>query len=118
MPYCPECLREFEVSGGYCPHDGTALKAGRPSKKQTSGEDDAMALLQSQGVGTDSIADADDYDRFLGTVLDERYKITRKLGEGGMGMVFYAEHVVIQKPVAVKILKASVSLFSTRPEFV
>lgn len=110
MPYCPECLREYEVSGGFCPHDGKTLRAGKPPRaaSQGDGENDAMARLRQHGIGTDN-ANEEDYDRFLGQVLDDRYKITRKLGEGGMGVVFYARHVVIEKPVAIKILKKGVS---------
>jgi len=110
VPYCPECLREFDVAGGYCPHDGKTLKAGKPPGKraESAGEDAALARLQAHGVGVEN-EETENYDRYLGTTFDHRYKITRKLGEGGMGVVFYARHVVIEKPVAIKVLKKSVS---------
>jgi tetratricopeptide (TPR) repeat protein len=38
-----------------------------------------------------------------------RYRIVRWIGEGGMGMVFEAVHVDIQRPVALKILKPAVA---------
>jgi eukaryotic-like serine/threonine-protein kinase len=44
----------------------------------------------------------------VGEVLDGRYKITRKLGEGGMGEVFAAEHVHIEKRFAVKLLRPEI----------
>ena len=50
-----------------------------------------------------------EYDKLLGTVLDGRYEIQRKLGEGGMGVVFLAKHIVIEKMVAVKVLKREVA---------
>src|SRR5690606_33361588 len=67
--------------------------------------------LRSHGVGVEDEKSAtrEDYDRFLGAELDQRYRITRKLGEGGMGVVFYGRHVVIEKPVAIKVLKSVVS---------
>ena len=39
-----------------------------------------------------------------GTLLLDRYLLVRKLGEGGMGTVYLAEHVTIKKRCAIKIL--------------
>ncbi|WP_169791675.1 serine/threonine-protein kinase [Sandaracinus amylolyticus] len=41
---------------------------------------------------------------WIGRVLDGRYRIERVLGEGGMGAVFAAEQIALQKPVALKII--------------
>src|SRR6185295_11137841 len=43
-------------------------------------------------------------DPLLGRVLVERYRIDRKLGQGGMGVVYLAEHVLLGKKVALKLL--------------
>ncbi len=43
-------------------------------------------------------------DPLIGTVVAERYRIIRKLGEGGMGAVYQAEHALIEKRVALKVL--------------
>src|SRR5919206_5040131 len=40
----------------------------------------------------------------LDTVLDERYQLERKLGQGGMGMVFKARHVFIKTQHAIKVI--------------
>ena len=43
-------------------------------------------------------------DKFLGSVVAERYEIVRKLGEGGMASVYLARHKLIGRMVAVKVL--------------
>ncbi|MCY0986650.1 serine/threonine-protein kinase [Nannocystis sp. ILAH1] len=44
--------------------------------------------------------------RWVGRVVDERYKIVEVLGEGGMGAVFVAEHLRLRKQVAFKTIRA------------
>ncbi len=47
------------------------------------------------------------------TVFDHRYKIIRRVGGGGMGSVFEAEHLVLSKRVALKVLRSE---FLSDPE--
>ncbi|MBQ5390643.1 MAG: serine/threonine protein kinase, partial [Clostridia bacterium] len=47
----------------------------------------------------------DQYNNYIGLLLDGRYKIKRLLGIGGMAMVFEADDTFRKIPVAVKILK-------------
>jgi eukaryotic-like serine/threonine-protein kinase len=71
---CPTCGTEYPLSERFCPRDGTALRSAS--------------------------ATAD----LLGSVVAERYHIIKKLGEGGMGTVYLAEHVKMGRKSALKVM--------------
>ncbi|MET0389318.1 MAG: serine/threonine-protein kinase, partial [Polyangiales bacterium] len=48
-------------------------------------------------------------DPWVGSVLDDRYRIIRRIGKGGMGSVYLAEHVLIRRQVAIKTLHPTLS---------
>lgn len=54
-------------------------------------------------------------DPKIGLVLQERYRIIRRLGEGGMGAVYEGEHLLIKRRVAIKCLHPH---FAQNPEVV
>lgn len=51
----------------------------------------------------------------LVALMSDRYRILRRIGRGGMGEVFLAEHTAIGKPVAIKILSED---FARKPRIV
>ncbi|MCP4599038.1 MAG: protein kinase [Proteobacteria bacterium] len=73
-------------SAGY---NETALLTSPPVKREPNSQE------------ADGIPPSDSHDDDL---IDERYRLHERIGEGGMGSVFRATHVLMDKPVAVKLI--------------
>jgi eukaryotic-like serine/threonine-protein kinase len=43
---------------------------------------------------------------WTGRVIDQRYRVVRPLGEGAMGSVYVADHLTLNKQVALKVIRA------------
>ena len=74
---CPEC--EARGEEGICPRCGTRTLFDAPS---------------DAGI-----------DPLIGRVFDERYRIESLLGQGGMGAVYEAVQIAMNKTVAVKVVR-------------
>ena len=76
MRTCPQCQREFVSNERVCPDDGTLLKEKVPSEEQA-----------------------------IGRILDGKYRIDGFLKRGGMGSVYRGTHLLLNKPVAIKLIR-------------
>ncbi len=65
------------------------------------------------GASTSYLPQTD--DPLIGTTLADRYLISKKLGEGGMGAVYLATHTILEKHVALKVLHGE---FARKPDLV
>ena len=55
-------------------------------------------------------------DRFLGRTIAARYRLIRRLGSGGMSVVYLARHELISRLSAIKILRPELSLIAEHRE--
>jgi serine/threonine-protein kinase len=55
-------------------------------------------------------------DPLVGAVIADRYRLLGRIGEGGMGLVYRAEHVLMKKVVALKLLHTELGNVDDAPK--
>ena len=76
---CPQCGAKYGAESRFCSVDGAALVLEQPA------------------------------DDLVGTIVAERYHILERIGAGGMGEVFLAEHVRMRRKSALKIMREALT---------
>jgi len=97
MNRCPACGKVYGDEARFCTRDGSKLIAmpASPGRGTVAGRAERPAELTHANLT----------DR----VLDGRYKIVRKVGEGGMSFVYLASDIATQEQYAIKVLSAALS---------
>src|SRR5437879_362671 len=83
-----------------------ARQPGRAAAASTGGQGAARTRERSPCLAHNSCvksAKGREMENLIGTQINN-YTLTRKLGQGGMGVVYLAEHAFIQRWKAVKVL--------------
>ena len=65
---------------------------------------DTTTLCPSDGVALEK-----DADSLLGTIIAGKYRVDERLNEGGMGTVYRGTHVLMDKTVAIKVLRPALA---------
>lgn len=103
---CLRCGAVYTGGARFCPKDGSPLvDVQAPSKpptppKPSAGAQTIERKIRSgpQGPGLERAA------TLTGQLLDQRYEIVSKLGEGGMSYVYHARELSTGEDVAIKVL--------------
>ncbi len=89
---CPSCRKALHEDARFCTHCGLSTN---PIQAETTDTSRQETLKYQQPA-----------DPFAGRVLDSKYELIERLGEGGMGTVYRARRLHIGDEVAVKLLHA------------
>jgi serine/threonine-protein kinase len=95
---CPRCGTAYAPDAKFCPRDGTPLVAAMESPAASAGSTQIRKAIKPQPSG------ADPAKTLRNQMLDQRYQVGKKLGEGGMSFVYEAKDISTGESVAIKIM--------------
>jgi len=111
---CPTCGTIYDDDARFCTRDGTRLGAPAAAAAPVASAAPvkaaaARATALRANYGAAAAAGASSHANMAGKVLDRRYHVVRKVGEGGMSYVYLAHDVASQERYAIKILSPALS---------
>ena len=129
MKRCPACGTTYPVDARFCPRDGSRLVAAPNITRPGAGGGAAPGTPGAPGGKADAPATLGTNTpprptepplrparktpltpaNLVGQILDGRYRMIRKVGEGGMSFVYLAQDVATQERFAIKVLSPSLS---------
>jgi len=102
---CPKCGSVYTDTGArFCPKDGSMLveiQAKKPASPAPSGGGSGTGVRTPLPPGK---AGLDRASSLSNQILDARYQVMKKLGEGGMSYVYLAKEISSEDTVAIKVL--------------
>ncbi len=90
------------LDSGARPH--AKADVGADTELAPAGHGSAAGSGARSGGSAPTGGAANSPDEIIGTILNDRYEVTAKIGQGGMGAVYEARHTLIGKRVALKVL--------------
>jgi eukaryotic-like serine/threonine-protein kinase len=99
---CPRCRTAYDPPARFCVSDGSLLVEEEADARRVEAPAPEPPQEPPRPAGTDHPADL--LVSLSGQLLDGRYRVGRRLGEGGMAFVYRAEELDTGRSVAVKIL--------------
>jgi serine/threonine-protein kinase len=114
MNRCPACGTTYAAEAKFCPRDGSRLVSrsifpSPPAQSGGSPENPATpprpTELPSRPLRATPLTPAN----LIGKLLEGRYRMVTKVGEGGMSFVYLALDVATQERFAIKVLSPSLS---------
>ena len=104
---CPRCGSTFDAPARFCQNDGSPL-----IDVQTPGGATPAGVSRTEvrkAPVTPGKGGVDRASSLTGQILDGRYQVIKKLGEGGMSYVYLARETATNDTVAIKVLSPKLS---------
>ncbi|HEX6107537.1 MAG TPA: serine/threonine-protein kinase [Gemmatimonadales bacterium] len=102
---CPRCQSAYQAPARFCVKDGSLLvEEAAPEAGGTVDQPPGDGAADQSAPPSSGPPTIDPLSTLTGKVLDGRYKVGKRLGEGGMSYVYRADDTESGRPVAVKIL--------------